>query len=133
MSEDKGELTKNSPSELQTASDTPPDPSTALSRVEERLAKATTPEEVVLWTRIRGEIVRQNEIIKNGEQRRFLEKIQIVRKLGLSVGALTIGTVLISSGLIYPGLLILGAGLYDLAPDLLKEALGGGKGKNDSK
>ncbi|MCL1470856.1 hypothetical protein [Argonema antarcticum] len=59
MPEDKGELAKNLDSELQ-PSGTPPDETTALSQVEERLVKANSSEDVVLWTRVRGEIIRQN-------------------------------------------------------------------------
>lgn len=132
MSEQSEDPAVESSSGSQLNAPTPPETATpALSRVEERLAKATSPEDVVLWTQVRAELLRQNEMTKEGEHRRTLEKIQVARKVGLSGVALSIGTVLVITGLTYP--LILGVGLYDLAPDLLKEALGGrGKGgKND--
>jgi hypothetical protein len=132
MSEDKGELAKSSFSELQPASDTPADQVTALSRVEERIAKATSPQEAFLWTQIREEIIKQNEIAKEGDHRRLLQKILVLRRIGLSVAAFTIGVVLFSNGSTEAGLLVLGAFLYELAPDLVKEAfIGRGKGRGN--
>jgi hypothetical protein len=132
MSEDKGELAKNSSSEEQPISNIPPDESTDLARIEERLLNANSSQEVILWTQVRGEIIRQNEIVKDGEQRRFLKKVQVARRIGLSVGALTIGTVLVTSGLTAPGLFVLGAGLYELAPEFIKEVfLDRGKSKKN--
>lgn len=131
MSEDKGELDKTSPSQLPSPSDTFLDKETTLERIEERLAKATSPEEIVLWTRIRGEIIRQNEIInegkhrrslqiKNNQHQRSLEKIQVIRKTVLAGGAVTIGIGLIISGFTVSGIFVLGVGFNELAPGYMK-------------
>jgi len=131
MSEDEGKLEKTS-AQFQPASDTPADKATALSQVEERIAKANSPQEAWLWAQIRGELIKQNEIIKEAKQKRLIQNVQIWRRIGVSVAALTIGLVLFSNGSTEAGLLVLGAFLYELAPDLVKEAfLGRGKGKGD--
>jgi uncharacterized membrane protein len=119
MSEDKGELDKM-PAQLPSPSDTFLDKKTTLTRIDERLAKATSSEEIALWTRVRGEIIRQNESVKNSEHKRSLEKIQIIRKTSISGIAITIGVGLIISGLIGLGVLILAAAFYEIAPDYLK-------------
>ena len=126
MSEDEGKLEKTS------ASDTPAHRTTAISKIEERIAKANSLQEALFWTQIRGEIVKQNEIIKEGRQKRLIQNVQIWRRICVSVAALTIGLVLFSNGSTEAGLLILGAFLSELAPNLVKEAfLGRDKGKEN--
>jgi hypothetical protein len=120
MSEDDGQLKQST--QLQPASDTPGDKATALSQVEERIAKAHSPQEALFWTQIRGEIVKQNEIIQAGKQRRFIQQIQIWQRIGVSVAALTIGLVFFSLGSTEVGLLVIGVFLYELAPELKQEA-----------
>ncbi|AFY88231.1 MULTISPECIES: hypothetical protein [Chroococcidiopsis] len=129
MSEEEG-LEKTS-AQLPSASDASAEP-TALSQVEQRIAKANSPQEALFWTQIRGEIIKQNEVIKEGKQGRFIQNIQIWRRIGVSVAALTIGLVLFINGSTEAGLLVLGAFLYELAPDLVKETFSGrDKGKED--
>jgi hypothetical protein len=120
MSEEKGELDKSSPSEKPSPSDTSFDEKIALAKIEERLAKATSPEEIALWTRVRGEIIRQNEFIKDNKHQRSLDKIQIIRKTSLSGIAVTIGSGLIISGSTGLGMLILAVAFYEIAPDYIK-------------
>lgn len=123
MSEEEG-LEKTS------ASDTPAARTTALAKIEERIAQANSSQEALFWTQIRGEIIKQNEIIKEGRQRRLIQNVQIWRRICVSIAALTLGLVLFSTGSTEAGLLILGVFLYELAPNLVKEAfLGRGKGK----
>ncbi len=134
MSEEKEDATQTSSSELQRPSGVPSDDVTALLQVETRLAKANSAQDAILWTQMRGEIIRQNETRKDGEHRRFLEKTQVLYDIGLSIGALAIGTILVAKGFAYAGLLVLGAGLK-LAPDYLKEAFlrrGKGEGNEDN-
>jgi hypothetical protein len=120
MSEDKGELDKLSLSEKPSPSDTFFDENLTLAKIEERLIKATSPEDIALWTQIRGEIIRQNELIKDNKHQRSLEKIQIIRKTSLSGIIITIGTGLFLSGLTFPGLLIVMVTFYEIAPDYIK-------------
>lgn len=131
MSEDEGKLEKTS-AELSSASVTPANKAIALSQVEERIAKANSPQEALFWTQIRGEIVKQNEIIQAGDRRRFIQQIEIWRRIGVSVAALTIGLVFFSIGSTEAGLLVIGVFLYELATDLNKEAfVGRGTEKDD--
>lgn len=117
---------------MQPASDTPANKNTALLQVEERIAKANSPQEALVWTQIRGELIKQNEIIKEGKQKRLIQNVQIWQRISVSVAALTIGLVFFSIGSTEAGLLVIGVFLYELVPDLTKEAfLGGGKGKGD--
>ena len=119
MSEDKGQPEKIS-TEL-SASDTPANKTTTLSQVEERLSQANSPQEALFWIQIRGELIKQNEIIQEGDRRRFVQQIQLWRRIGVSVAALTIGLVFFSIGSTEAGLLVIGVFLYELAPDLNKE------------
>lgn len=91
-----------------------------LRAIEERLVKANSPEEILLWTQVRGEIQQQDNILKEQEHRRHLERIQVRFKMGLSIGAVAMGTGLVMGGFAYAGLFVLGAGLYGLAPDYVK-------------
>ncbi|MBE9017567.1 hypothetical protein C7Y66_24295 [Chroococcidiopsis sp. CCALA 051] len=131
MSEAEGKLEQIS-AQLQPASDTPINKTTALLQVEERIAKANSPQEALVWTQIRGELIKQNEIIKEGKQKRLIQNVQIWRRISVSIAALTIGLVFFSIGSTEAGLLVIGVFLYELVPDLAKEAfLGRGKGKGD--
>ena len=121
MSEDEGKLEKTS-AELSSASVTPASKAIALSQVEERIAKANSPQEALFWTQIRGEIIQQNETIKEGKHKRLIQNVQIWQRIGVSVAALTIGLVLFSNGSTEAGLLVLGVFLYELVPDLVKKA-----------
>ena len=121
MSEDEGKLEKTS-AELSSASVTPANKAIALSQVEERIAKANSPQEALFWTQIRGEIIQQNETIKEGKHKRLIQNVQIWQRIGVSVAALTIGLVLFSNGSTEAGLLVLGVFLYELVPDLVKKA-----------
>jgi hypothetical protein len=67
----------------------------ALSIVEERLAKANSPQEIILMTQIRGEIMRQNEAAKDQNHRRWIEKIGLQFKIGFSICAFGVGTGLV--------------------------------------
>lgn len=81
-------------SQEQRNSTTPPDEPTTLKRresggvsvlssIEERLAQADNPQDIVLWTQVREEIIRQDQESKDQEHRRFLEKAQIWFKMGV--------------------------------------------------
>lgn len=87
-----------------------------LQSIDNRLAEADSYPDIVLWTRVRGEVLKQNESATEQSHRRSLEKIQLLYKMTFSIGAFTVGTVLIVSSFVYPGFFILGAGLYGLAP-----------------
>lgn len=97
--------------------------------VEQRLAKAESPQDIVLWTGVRQEILRQNEDREDRRHRRQMRAIQLKYKMGFSVAAFLAGIVLISVGFPYPGLFISGAGLYGIAPDYVMRLFK--KGKND--
>jgi hypothetical protein len=91
--------------------------SNLLNQIEVRLGNANSADEARGWAKIRGEIIQQNEFIKDGNQRRAVENTQVFFKLGLSLASITIGTVLILKGFVEQGLFILGVGL---APNLAK-------------
>ena len=91
-----------------------------LAAVEERLVNANSPQDVILWTQVRGEILRQDNILKDQEHRRRLERIQVQFKMGLSIATVLAGAGLVVGGFQGAGLFVLGAGLYGLAPDYVK-------------
>ncbi|NOT58984.1 MAG: hypothetical protein HOP19_02040 [Acidobacteria bacterium] len=78
---------------------------------------------MVLLTSVRGEIIRQNETVVTNNHKRNLEKAELVSKYGLSVLSLFTGAFLVYSGIIWAGLLIVGAGLYNIAPKYVMTAL----------
>jgi hypothetical protein len=92
-----------------------------LTQIERRLVEANSPQEILLWTQVRGEILRQDDILKGQEHQRKLERLQVLFKMGLSIVAVITGTTLVVNGFPYAGLFILGAGLYGLAPDYVKD------------
>ena len=94
-----------------------------LSSIEERLIQADNPQDIVLWTQVREEIIRQNEEARNQEQRRFLEKVQVWGKMVFSVIVFVAGIGMLAGGLIEIGLFILGAGIYGVVPDYVKAFL----------
>lgn len=131
MSEEKGELTPKIETELESLPVSPLDVP-LIAQLETRLVNANSPEDGLIWAQIRGEIISQDEAIKEGNHRRSLDKIQIFRRTGLSASALVIGTLLIMKGLTTVGMFILGAGLYELAPDLMRSSWPNkGKGVED--
>ena len=91
-----------------------------LSSIEERLIQADNPQDVVLWTEVRKEIIKQDEEAKNQGHRRFMEKAQVWYKMGFSFIAFLTGMILFISGSTSLGLFILGAGLFGVVPDYVK-------------
>lgn len=92
-----------------------------LTQIERRLVEANSHQEILLWTQVRGEILRQDDILKGQEHQRKLERLQVLFKMGLSIVAVITGTTLVVNGFPYAGLFVLGAGLYGLAPDYVKD------------
>ena len=91
--------------------------SQSLKAIEDRLAGSESAQEIVLWTQVRGEILRQNNEV---ESQRQLEKLQLFGKITLSLVAILAGIFLLKLGYATSGLFALGAGLFWLAPDLVK-------------
>jgi hypothetical protein len=96
------------------------DDSAVLDAVAERLAASESPQDVVLWTQVRGEILRQNEEAENRRHQRQMEKIQLYGKISLSIVALGVGILLLKFGYTTAGYFALGAGMFWLAPDFVK-------------
>ena len=121
-------------SQEQRNSTTPSDEPTALTQhesdevsillsIERRLTQAENPQDIVLWTQVRGEIIRQDEDAKNQEHQRSSEKRQVRYKMVFSVSAFVVGIGMLIGGLTYPGLFISGAGLFGFVPDYVKALL----------
>lgn len=91
-----------------------------LGSVAERLAQALSPRDIVLWTQVRGEVLRQDEEAEDRRQQRQLERIQLYGKLLLSVVAIAVGVLLLKWDYAVAGLFSLGVGFFWLAPDLVK-------------
>jgi hypothetical protein len=85
------------------------------------LARANTPEEAIFGTQVRGELLRQNTLEKEQQHRRRLERLQVQFKMGFSIGAVLGGIGLTALGFSYVGLFLLGAGLYGVVPDYVKD------------
>lgn len=85
--------------------------------VEGRLISAASAQEIVLWTQVRAEVLRQNSTAKDQNHRQLLERIQLLYKTGFSLVAFIVGIFLLIYGFSYTGLFIIGAGLFGIAPE----------------
>lgn len=103
--------------------------------VDSRIGDPATPiQEVVILTKVRGELITQDEHRLDRAEARTTKNRQFWGKFGLSIVAIGTGVVLISVGSHLEGFVILGVGFHWLAPDFVKMAYGrilGGKDKSD--
>jgi hypothetical protein len=110
--------------------------SNSLTRIDNRIADpATSIQEAMILTRIRGEIIKQDEFRLDRADVRRVRGRQFWGKLLFSVGAVGTGAALIATGMPLEGFVILGVGFHWLAPDFVKSVYGqilGGKDKGDA-
>src|SRR5690348_11460074 len=78
-----------------------------LESIDARIANASDPREIVLWTKVREEIIRQNETMEEPRHRRRLENLQLYFKMSFSIVAFVTGVVLLVYGFIYLAPLII--------------------------
>jgi hypothetical protein len=89
--------------------------------VERRLIQANDPREIALWTEVRGEVIRQNEDALDRRAARQ-QRLEATRAdLAKSLLAISVGVYLVQQGYWIVGFLCLGAGLYSLAPDYIRQ------------
>ena len=92
----------------------------AIAVVDTKLVKADV-REVLLLTRVRQELIRQEEHVKDRDHLRSMEALPVKSKVLLSAVAILTGTGLAVAGFSLPGFLALGAGLYWLAPSFIDQ------------
>lgn len=95
---------------------------TTVHVIEDRITQAPL-DEAEGWVRLRGEIIRQDESRADRKHVRRGQMLGLVAKVGLSYSGLIVGSGLVLSGFAAPGLFCLGAGLYPLAPDYVKNTI----------
>jgi hypothetical protein len=103
----------------------------SLRAIEERLLTSTDAREVVLWTGVRKEIIRQNESLEKPKHKRNLETVQIYFKMSFSLVAFVTGVILLIYGFTLLAPLIIGAGLFSIAPDFVMAYFNRSKGERD--
>lgn len=92
-----------------------------LARLDERIADPNTQiQDALILTRIRGELIRQDELRLDRDHARRSETRQFWGKLGFSVGAVGTGIGLIAMGFRLEGFLAMGIGFHWLAPDFVR-------------
>ncbi len=108
-------------------------------KIGDRIAKSDDPRDAVLLTQIRGEILKQNldynrkldyskDLSAKKSLERFKEKATLVYRIAMSPVALGVGCGFIYFNFLFIGYLVVGAGLWLLASELVKGyLLGGGK------
>jgi len=96
-------------------------PQGELTRLDERIADPRTPlHEALVLTRIRGEIVRQNEFGRDRDHARRSETRQFWGKLGFSAVGVATGIGLVAMGFRLEGFVVIGIGFHWLAPDFVR-------------
>ena len=95
----------------------PEAPEYHLRATEYRLTTATDPRDVVLWTQVRGELLKQDQLAKEAARRRASEHFQEKCTVAFAAGAVVLGAALAVAGFTAAGFFILGAGLFWIAPD----------------
>ncbi len=99
-----------------------------IETIDQRIAATTEPLEMVLVTKLRGELIRQNEEVRDKAHKRSLERIELIGRQLLSFAALGAGMWLVPNNW-FAGFVVLGAAVYNLAPKFvlaaLKKAQGG--------
>jgi hypothetical protein len=118
------------PDELQTKLAIP-EPEKITKTIDDRLAEAEYPQDIVLWTRVREEVGRQEEQKKSAEHKRRLEVLQFYFKAGFSVVVFATGIILLIYQYFYLAPLILGAALFILAPEFIMAYLTRGEDESD--
>lgn len=116
-------MTENKPSVVNQQLSTNGDSPTVMEGIANRIVSANTPQELVLLTQIRGEILKQNNDAADREHRRKMDKLQIAGKLTLTGVTIALGTGLVIANFPTAGFFILGSGLFWLAPDYVKAIL----------
>jgi hypothetical protein len=102
-----------------------------LQSIDNRIAKADEPREIVLWTKVREEIIRQNETLEEPRHRRRLATWQLYFKMSFSIVAFATGVTLLIKGFMLLAPLIIGAGLFALAPEFVMAYLTKEKGEQN--
>lgn len=102
-----------------------------LQSIDNRIATADDPREIVLWTKVREEIIRQNETMEEPKHRRRLANWQLYFKMGFSLVAFATGVILLIKGFILLAPLIIGAGLFALAPEFVMAYFTRNKGERN--
>jgi hypothetical protein len=100
--------------------------SAGLRIADERLSQAATPDETLLATRIRAEVLRQNLDVERYflnlrqlEERAVIKRRQQIFDAGLRLGALITGVTLAVLGNSWLGGFVMAAGLYSIARDFV--------------
>jgi hypothetical protein len=92
--------------------------STALGAIDAQIA-VSSPRDAYLWIQARGEVVRQDEFVRDRAHLRTVEKVGVIARVGLSALAIGGGIGLAFAGFGLPAFVCLGAGLYGLAPNFI--------------
>jgi hypothetical protein len=98
-----------------------------LLKIEERLANAVSPQEVVLSAQVRGEILRQDDQRDLQRRNQSSERIRLLTKSGLTLLATVAGIVLVVENHFIAGMFTLGAGLYGIASPFVMTYFPGSK------
>jgi hypothetical protein len=111
-------------------------PASPVARIDARIGDPATPmQEAMVLTRIRGEIIKQDESRLDRTDARRARSRQFWGKMCFSVGAVATGGGLIAVGMHLEGFVILGVGFHWLAPDFVKgvyDRVLGGKDKGNA-
>lgn len=91
-------------------------------RIDDCIARASSREETEHWVKIREQVMEQNEAIKDNELRRRMEQGRFIRETSLTGVAFVIAICALAIDFMprSASLLILGATLFQIAPDFVR-------------
>jgi L-2-hydroxyglutarate oxidase LhgO len=99
-------------------------PLTTVEVLDQRIAAAQSPQELAILVGARREVLRQDEEVAEGAHRRRTERLGQIANILTSIGAIGAGATLVLTGHPIEGRICLGAGLYFIAPELMKMIFG---------
>lgn len=100
---------------------------------DEKIREAQTPQEMAQLVKLRGDLLRQEESIRELAHKRDAHRLQLLADITKSSVGLGVGAFLVTHGYPYPGMLLLGASMFSVAPQFVMAFFKRDGGKKDER
>jgi hypothetical protein len=101
---------------------------TALAALDQRIALAQDPRELLFLTQIRSEIIRQDEDVSDRRHRRYQQRVRLWGSYAFSMLSIGLGTGLFALQQDTAGFFLIGAGIFVFVPRYVMAILNRGEG-----